>query len=113
MTDEELAAIRERAEKGPGPIYATPANTQFIFQVQSDVAALLNENAAMREIVEQFVGSAVLRYYTAGGPRYSHEAWYECSLCERESSNLQVEEFPHTPDCPVTKARAILGKDAS
>lgn len=60
------------------------------------------ENAAMRPIVEAVVTQGV--YYTLTNGR-------KCYFCDAVTEQFTGEP-PHTIDCPVTKARALVGGEA-
>ena len=168
MTDEELAAIRERAEKAtPGPWFGEGAevftrgdasfnwiptiyhgrspeqcrqqeqDAAFIAHARTDIPALLaqverlraenaqqsewiaalmdeqpryatanarltTENAALREIVQAVAGMDV------ASDAEGH--WRYCLFCSWYADDY--ESTPeHAPDCPVTKAQALLASE--
>lgn len=45
---------------------------------------------------------------------YSHEAGNYCAFCEASDDDLNIGRgvLAHTPECPVTKARALLADKA-
>lgn len=69
--------------------------------LRSTVVMLEAENAAMREIVQ-----AVARFDDDD----SYDGAYKCHWCE--CSYTMGDVTGHTPDCPVTKARALLAQQA-
>lgn len=79
------------------------ANGQLI----DDRSKLLAENAALRKIVE-----AVAEHYDC--ELSSDECWYVCAFCPAQMDEVRLrvdgEPFVHGPDCPITKARTLLGK---
>ena len=129
MTDEELAAIKSRCfgframhEEPFAYVYETTGLRQAVDDNEALVAeverlrrlhvayemehtAIYAENAAMREIV-QFVANGDMVIYR------DDEMW--CLFgCQGgiESSDEGTHYWQHTPDCPVTKARALLGEE--
>lgn len=86
------------------------ANMQFIEHAREDIPALLAENAALREIVEAVAKVPVIASEYTGG--YG----YYCIFCEEAvvgeatgDPERAAQLLRHHPDCPVTKARALLG----
>jgi hypothetical protein len=169
MTDEELAAIRERADAAtPGPwnvfrgviwgragssgpyqlSIAKNANSSsviedtgaadrrdrrieadlgFIAHAREDIPALLAEidqlHAEVRDGAEallrthrilsakQAENAALCEIVEAVGlVNFGHVYAEFCPFCEKEFHDGEPDQ--HTPDCPVTKARALLGKSS-
>lgn len=120
MTDEELAMIRGR-NKGVAhlaEIQPVPAVAAQVARAAIDADALLAEverlrveNAAMREIVQAFAKD--------NGPLVQDREYgaYDCGCCDGVPEQwkdgtyaMERDAFIHAPDCPVTKARELLGK---
>lgn len=91
MTDEELATLHEQWQTYAGPL--EPAITQ--------VRALLAEVERMREIVR-----AVAQFDEDAYP----DGAYCCHWCGAMYDGIGDRPTTHTPECPVLKARAILGQ---
>lgn len=133
MTDEELTAIKVRADAAPpGPwnyedwpqcIYGpdTEHGTsgrwiaeaddhttgEFIAHARTDIPALLAEIAAIREILQAVAD---------GGADRREDEWpkcWKCAFCLGESMSTSIHDkaIVHEPDCPVAKARALLAGD--
>ena len=68
------------------------------------------ENAAMREIVEAVAGRAWYTHSSTLGGDWQQYACCPFEECEQESLEGS-RNIRHTPDCPVTKARALLGRE--
>ena len=108
MTGDELAAIRERnelaREAAPlGEMYLLSRAVEDTDALLADVERLRAENAALREIVAKI----------------DRDAWYEVPGADPDTiwcRGCGVELHPfgasHREECPVTLARALLGKDA-
>lgn len=79
------------------------------------IAALaLDEMGKLRQEIEQLRG--LLGYVSAGESAglYLERGlgWYACLYCESiqtPDENGEWGEFPHRPDCPIVRARAMLG----
>ena len=73
---------------------------------EAAIKILLKENAALREIV-QAVADKSGEYWSAGDN--------VCMYCEARTlagvTGLEDDAVRHTPDCPVTKARALLANN--
>ena len=113
MTDEELAAIRQALDKPEVML------DEAIWTLNQLVPPLIDENAAMREIVQ-----AVAKYdATYCGLELGHECafnaqqrarsggqYFGCHWNKGEADRTR-HMFIHGPACPVTKARALLGME--
>lgn len=106
MTDEELAAIRKRLDT-PMLLHSTVDGKTLnqLSAIAGDTARLLAEverlrveNAALREIAQALADS--------NGFITWHDATDVDEVCKFCENGWGL----HEPDCPVTKARALLGE---
>lgn len=137
MTDKELAAIKARADAATlGPWIAKEraydwliesrqgviarvdpypgVGAEFIAHAREDIPALLAEVEAWREI-----GRILARGFTLAFDEMRNA--YVCALCDaevtgdfgtdvdRDTAGWHERHITHTADCPVMKARALLG----
>jgi len=125
MTDEELAAIREQADRAREVMHQYPAMSGWVGCYYKDVPELLSDverlrarEAELREIAQAVAGTSILCEDMEGLGSPS------CPLCSgheyRRDADGRWEDAPehpidgkffHEPACPVTKARALLDKD--
>lgn len=134
MNEEELQAIRERAENAtPGPwdavigdaagypVYSVGSrytgvaqlisaefnapDAQFIAHAREDIPALLAEVDAMREIVQAVADEQI------GYSGYDPSGYCRCDPDFVEYDDDPARNYwQHKPECIITKARAILNK---
>lgn len=93
--------------------------TEGIELLAAELALATNErdearadaNAAFKYATELRLALAKILHYSAGYLSDGYEcAYIECRWCEAEYVYGQAEEdsYPHTDDCPITIARALL-----
>ena len=136
MTDERLSEIRARVKNAWAIQALGPANMGDLepWQLQSiavayvdDVADLLDEverrrarEAAALAIVREVATEDTLAYEGDAGDDYrcvfcgGHFDWrdgYEHTVPMREQMDDIPRALIHAPDCPVTKARALLADE--
>jgi hypothetical protein len=104
LSDEQLEVIRWRAGECAGASFWMLPVQLIETSYRQDIPALLvevdrlrAENAALRNIAE-----AMAKYYPL-----PVEGWFECDFCDARSYG--ADDFGHRSNCPVTKARALLG----
>lgn len=94
LSEERLAEARQMAEWQIAHGYdAMQYAASYVLKLLTEVDRLRAENAAMREIVEA----------VASVPDESYDE--ECPFCRSGPGYLPIQ---HLPDCPVTKARALV-----
>lgn len=140
MTDEELAAIKARAEaatagpwhvSGDGTVYSDDrsmeweasedaeglynysgkqldADAAFIAHARADIPALLAEVEAWRAVGRQVVYAegVVHPYHGDYGPLVCA---FGC-VASQVNSSITAWDGVHSPDCSLSKARALLDK---
>lgn len=105
MTDEQLQQIRERLEVLTAYLVGQRddvgnAAYEIITAYRDDMPALLADVKRQREIVQAVAAFDTVAFGESDGA-------YKCHWCER-SYTMSSDTEEHAPDCPVTKARAIL-----
>jgi hypothetical protein len=103
LSDERLVEIRRRLLNHIDTWYGPHS---FL---REDIPLLLAEVDRLR--AREAAAMAIVREVANAPDAYSHEAGNHCTFCHASSDDPPYDGVHHTPDCPVTKARALLAEE--